>query len=251
MTQTSASLLLAAVLAVFALPTQAQQPAASAAAATGSAPVAAASGAATGASGPAAAAAAAPSEAPAAQVAVGGKPDPAAGEQKFSATCAACHGAGGNSGTPANPKLAQQHPEYIVKQLTEFKSGKRVNPIMQGFASQLSEQDMKNIAAYLGQQKEKPGFAKDRDLVATGEKLYRGGNQTRLIPACAGCHSPNGAGIPSQYPRLAGQNADYVYAQLTAFSNGNRKNSIPMTEIAAKLNDHEIRALADYIAGLH
>jgi cytochrome c553 len=251
-TKTPASLLLAAVLAVSALSTLAQQPAASAPTASGSAPAAAASGAAQGASAPAQAAAApaAPSEAPAAQVAAGGKPDAAAGEQKFNAVCAACHGAGGNSGTPANPKLAQQHPEYIVKQLTEFKAGKRVNPIMQGFASQLSEQDMKNIAAYLGQQKEKPGFAKDKNLVADGEKLYRGGNQARMVPACAGCHSPNGAGIPSQYPRLAGQNAEYVYTQLVAFSNGNRKNSVPMAQIAAKLNDHEIRAVADYIAGL-
>jgi cytochrome c553 len=235
-TKTPASLLLAAVLAVSALSTLAQQPAAPAAAASAaSAP---------------AAATPAPSEAPAAQVAVNAKPDAAAGEQKFTAVCAACHGAGGNSGTPANPKLAQQHPEYIVKQLTEFKSGKRANPIMQGFASQLTEQDMKNIAAYLGAQKEKPGFAKDKNLVVAGERLYRGGRQEDMVPACAGCHSPNGAGIPSQYPRLAGQHADYVAAQLVAFRDGVRKNSVPMAQIAAKLNDREIRAVADYIAGL-
>lgn len=236
MTKTPASLLLAAVLAVSALSTLAQQPAAPAPAAAGSAP--------------AQAAGAAPAAAPAAQVAVNAKPDAAAGEQKFTAVCAACHGAGGNSGTPANPKLAQQHPEYIVKQLTEFKAGKRANPIMQGFASQLTEQDMKNIAAYLGAQKEKPGFAKDKNLVAAGERLYRGGRMEGMVPACAGCHSPDGAGIPSQYPRLSGQHADYVAAQLVAFRDGVRKNSAPMAEIAAKLNDQEIRAVADYIAGL-
>jgi len=178
------------------------------------------------------------------------KPDLAAGEAKFSSVCVACHGQGGNSGTPANPKLAQQHPAYIVKQLQEFKAGKRVNPIMQGFAAQLTEQDMKNIAAYLGSQQAKPGFAKDKNLVVLGEKIYRGGAQNRQLPACAGCHSPNGAGIPAQYPRLAGQHADYVASQLVAFRDGIRKNSPQMADIAAKLNDREIRAVADYIAGL-
>ena len=259
MIKTPASLLLAAVLATFALTTSAQQPAASASAAASTAAPAAstASPAASGASNAvatpgaeAAAPAAAAAAAAAAPVAANTKPDPALGEQKFTAVCAACHGAGGNSGTPANPKLAQQHPEYIVKQLEEFKSGKRPNPIMQGFASQLSEQDMRNVAAYVGSQQEKPGFAKDKDLVTLGEKLYRGGNQARALPACAGCHSPNGAGIPAQYPRLAGQHADYTYAQLVAFSNGTRKNSPPMATIAGKLNDHEMHALADYIAGL-
>lgn len=256
MTKTPASLLLAAALAVSALSTLAQQPAASAPAAAGSAPTAAASGAASAAHnvaatpGPSAATPSPSAPAAVAPVAVNAKPDAAAGEQKFSAVCAACHGAGGNSGTPANPKLAQQHPDYIIKQLTEFKSGKRANPIMQGFASQLTEQDMKNIAAYLGAQKEKPGFAKDKNLVMLGEKLYRGGRQEGMLPACAGCHSPNGAGIPSQYPRLAGQHADYVASQLVAFRDGVRKNSVPMSQIAAKLNDREIRAVADYIAGL-
>jgi cytochrome c553 len=178
------------------------------------------------------------------------KPDANLGSQKFDAVCAACHGAGGNSGTPANPKLAQQHPEYIVKQLQEFKAGKRASPIMQGFAAQLTDADMKNIAAYVSSNKAKPGFAKDKDLVTLGEKIYRGGIANRQVPACAGCHSPNGAGIPAQYPRLGGQHADYTSAQLAAFRDGVRKNGPMMATIAGKLNDREIRAVADYIAGL-
>jgi cbb3-type cytochrome c oxidase subunit III len=188
--------------------------------------------------------------APAAAAPAAAKPDLAQGEAKFTAVCAACHGADGNSGTPANPKLAQQHPEYLVKQLQEFKAGKRVNPIMQPMASQLSDADMKNIAAWVTAKKAKPGFAKDKDLVTMGERIYRGGIADRQIAACAGCHSPNGAGIPSQYPRLSGQHAEYVAAQLTAFRDGVRKNSPQMAQVAAKLNDREIRAVADYIAGL-
>ena len=178
------------------------------------------------------------------------KPDLVAGEAKFTALCAACHGADGNSGTPVNPKLAQQHPEYLVKQLQEFKSGVRKNAIMQGFASQLSDADMKNIAFWATTQKSKPGFAKDKELVALGERIYRGGIADRQISACAGCHSPNGAGNPVQYPRLGGQHADYTAAQLTGFRDGVRKNNLQMTQVAAKLNDREILALADYIAGL-
>jgi cytochrome c553 len=142
------------------------------------------------------------------------KVDLAKGEASYTAVCAACHAADGNSTVPIQPKLAGQHPEYLVKQLLEFKDDKRKDPVMKGFASMLSEPDMKNIAA------------------------------------CAGCHSPNGAGIPAQYPRLAGQHADYTTTQLTAFRDGKRGNSIQMTQVAAKLNDREIKAVADYIAGL-
>jgi len=220
--------LLAAVLAALAIPTLAQQPAA-----------------------PAAPAASAPAvSAPAAAPAAPTKVDAAQGQAKFAAVCAACHGDDGNSPTPANPKLAQQHPDYIVKQLQEFKSGKRPSPVMQGFASQLSEADMKNIAAFVGTAKAKPGAAKDKDLVTLGERIYRGGIAGRQIAACAGCHSPNGAGIPAQYPRLSGQHADYTAAQLVAFRDGARKNSVQMTQVAARLNDREIKAVADYIAGL-
>jgi cytochrome c553 len=178
------------------------------------------------------------------------KPDLALGEAKFAAVCAACHGADGNSGIPANPKLAQQHPEYLVKQLQEYKSGKRNNAVMKGFATLLSDEDMRNIAHWLASKSSKPGFAKDKDLVAVGERIYRGGIADRQVAACAGCHSPNGAGIPAAYPRLSGQHADYTLAQLTSFRDGLRTNSLQMTQVAAKLNDREIKAVADYIAGL-
>jgi cytochrome c553 len=178
------------------------------------------------------------------------KPDLVRGEASYTAVCVACHAADGNSGTPVNPKLAQQHPEYLIKQLQEFKSGKRNNPIMKGFASALSDDDMKNIAYWVASKKVKPGFAKDKELVTLGERIYRGGIADRQVPACAGCHSPTGAGIPSQYPRLGGQHAEYSTTQLTAFRDGVRKNSVPMSQVAAKLNDREIRAVADYIAGL-
>ncbi len=178
------------------------------------------------------------------------KPDLAKGEASFGAVCASCHGADGNSGSPANPKHAQHHPEYRTKQLQGFKSGKRANAIMSGMVANLSEQDMKNISAWLGTKKSKTGFAKDKELVSLGERIYRGGIADRNIAACAGCHSPNGAGIPAQYPRLSGQHADYTASQLTAFRDGGRKNSLQMTQVAAKLNDREIRAVADYIAGL-
>jgi cbb3-type cytochrome c oxidase subunit III len=187
---------------------------------------------------------------PAAAAPAAAKPDLNAGSNKFGATCAACHGADGNSGIPANPKLAQQHPEYIVKELQDFKSGKRPNPIMQPMAAGLSDADIRNIAFWAGSQKGKPGFAKDKALVQLGEKIYRGGIMEKSVPACAGCHGPNGAGIPAQYPRLSGQHADYTAAQLTAFQGGTRKNSPQMADIAAKLSDREIKAVADYVAGL-
>jgi cytochrome c553 len=178
------------------------------------------------------------------------KPDLAKGSEKYTAVCAACHGADGNSGSPENPKLAGQHPEYLVKQLQEFKSGKRKNAIMQGFAATLSDDDMRNIAYWATAQKHKPGFAKDKELVALGEKIYKGGIADRQIAACAGCHSPSGAGIPSQYPRLAGQHADYVASSLRAYRDGGRTNNLQMTQVSSKLNDREIKALADYVAGL-
>lgn len=186
----------------------------------------------------------------AAEPAKAAKPDLAKGEASYTAVCASCHGADGNSGSPANPKLAQQHPDYIVKQLQEFKSGKRANAIMSGMVAALSDDDMKNIAAWLGTKKAKTGFAKDKELVALGERIYRGGIADRQVPACSGCHAPNGAGIPAQYPRLSGQHADYTVAQLTAFRDGVRKNNAQMTGVSAKMNDREIKAVADYIAGL-
>jgi len=178
------------------------------------------------------------------------KPDLVKGEASFTAVCAACHAADGNSMIPANPKLAQQHPEYLVKQLKEFKSGKRANAVMSGMSATLSEDDMRNIAYWAASKKAKPGFAKDKETIALGERIYRGGIADRQIPACAGCHTPNGAGIPAQYPRIAGQHADYAVAQLVAFRDGARKNSVQMSGVAAKMNDREIKAVSDYIAGL-
>ena len=178
------------------------------------------------------------------------KPDLAKGAAAYGQVCVACHAADGNSTTAENPKLAQQHPEYLVKQLQEFKSGKRNNAVMKGFASALSDDDMRNIAFWLADQKAKTGFAQEKDLVRLGERIYRGGIADRQIAACAGCHSPNGAGIPAQYPRLSGQHAVYTETQLKAFRSGDRHNQIQMTGVAAKMNDREIKAVSDYIAGL-
>ena len=177
-------------------------------------------------------------------------PDAAKGQVISTNVCAACHTSDGSRGTPAYPILQGQHPEYLVKQLTEFKERKRVNAIMNGMAATLSDADMRNVAAFYAGKQVKPGFAKNKDLAAAGEKIYRGGIADRAIPACAGCHGPSGAGIPAQYPRLSGQHADYVEAQLTAFRGGVRQNNLAMSGVAAKLNDREIKALADYVAGL-
>ena len=178
------------------------------------------------------------------------KADLAKGAASYGTVCVACHAADGNSTVPLQPKLAQQHPEYLFKQLKEYKSGARQDPVMAGFATALSEADARNISAWLASQNAKPGFAKDKDTVLLGERIYRGGIADRQIAACAGCHSPNGAGIPAQYPRLAGQHAEYTAAQLVAFRDGKRKNNAQMTGVAAKMNDREIKAVSDYIAGL-
>lgn len=186
----------------------------------------------------------------AAQAAAPAKPDLARGETIASTVCVACHSVDAKRGASAQPMLQGQHPEYLVKQLSEYKSGKRDNAIMKGFASTLSDADMKNVAAFYASKPTPPGTARDKDLVKLGEKIYRGGIADKSVPACAACHSPNGAGIPSQYPRLGGQHAEYTTAQLIAFRDGMRKNNPQMTGVAAKMNDREIKAVADYIAGL-
>lgn len=163
--------------------------------------------------------------------------------------CMACHTADGKRGAPANPILQGQHPEYLAKQLADFKAGKRKNAIMQGFAATLSEEDMRNVSAFYASKAAVPGNATSKDTVALGEKIYRGGISDRAVPACAGCHSPNGAGIPSQYPRLGGQHAAYTTEQLMAYRDNKRVNA-QMNGVAAKMNDKEIKAVADYIAGL-
>lgn len=178
------------------------------------------------------------------------KPDLAAGEAKATTVCAACHAADGSRGMPTYPNLQGQHPEYLVKQLNEFKEGKRKNAIMNGMAAALTPEDMRNVSAFYATKAAKAGTAKNPALVAVGERIYRGGIAKKNVPACAGCHSPNGAGIPAQYPRLAGQHGDYIKAQLVAFRQGERTNNAQMVSIAANLSDKEIDALADYIAGL-
>jgi cytochrome c553 len=177
------------------------------------------------------------------------KADPAKGAT-VAAVCQACHTADGSRGAPANPILQGQHAEYIAKQLAEFKSGKRNNAVMKGMATPLSDEDMKNVAAFYAGKQAKPGFAKNKDTVLLGEKIYRGGILERNIPACAGCHSPTGAGIPAQYPRIGGQHSDYTEAQLVAFRSGARGNAPTMVTVASRMNDVEIKAVADYIAGL-
>lgn len=177
------------------------------------------------------------------------KPDLAKG-QAAAAVCMACHTADGTRGLPANPIIAGQFPEYIAKQLHDFKSGKRQNAIMQGMAAPLSEEDILNISAFYGSKTKPTGVARNKDTVLLGERIWRGGIADRKIPACAGCHGPNGAGIPVQYPVLAGQHAEYTEAQLIAFRSGARANNAQMTGVAAKMNDAEIKAVADYIAGL-
>jgi len=186
------------------------------------------------------------------------KADPAKGQIIATQVCAACHGADGNSAAPINPKLAGQIPEYIERQLANFKPGadgkapQRANPVMMGFAAALSPDDIRNIAAYYAGQTPKPGAARNDKTVLLGQKLWRGGDVARGIPACASCHGATGAGIPVQYPRLKGQHAEYTEAQLKAFRAGERANdpNRMMRTIALKMTDAEIKAVADYAAGL-
>lgn len=171
-------------------------------------------------------------------------------EQIVNTVCAACHGVDGNSAISLNPKLAGQHPEYIQKQLTEFKSGKRANAVMSGMAAGLSEEDMKSLADYFSSQKATLGAAKENGKGSLGEKIYRGGIAKTNVPACAACHGATGAGLPKQFPRMAGQHADYTLAQLKTFRTGERANAPMMMVIATKMTDAEMAAVADYIQGL-
>jgi cytochrome c553 len=195
-----------------------------------------------------------------AKAAVPGKPkaDAAAGETLYSAgdatrgviACITCHGPKGQSAAGTWPKLAAQHSAYVAKQLKNYKDGTRANPIMMGMAAALTDQDMNNIAAFLVKQAPSPGVAQDKDTIELGKSIYRGGIAAKGVPACAACHSPNGAGIPNQYPRMGGQWAEYSNAQLMLFREGTRKN-IQMNMIATKLSDNEMKAVSDYMAGLY
>lgn len=164
--------------------------------------------------------------------------------------CVSCHGAAGNSTIAANPKLAGQFDTYLHKQLVDFTLPTRNQPIMTTYAKMLSAEEKANIAAYLAKQVQKPGAAKNKDTVELGRKIYRGGIADRGVAACAGCHGANGNGIPAQYPRLAGQHQDYTVAQLQAFKGEARKNSVQMTALSQRMSDAEMKAVADYIAGL-
>ena len=184
--------------------------------------------------------------------------DPAKGSTLYSngdasrgvLACVACHGAAGNSTITQNPKLAGQHAAYLQKQLHEFKGPTRNNAVMTGIAKALGEDDVRNIAAYLEQQKPAPGAARNKNTVDLGKKIYRAGIAEKNVPACAACHGPNGAGIPAQYARIAGQHQDYTVSQLTNFRTGSRTNSAQMTAIGKRMSDEEMQAVADYIAGL-
>jgi len=185
------------------------------------------------------------------------KPDTGKGQQIASQVCVGCHSADGNSVAAANPKLAGQIEDYLYKQLKNFKAadGKpadRQNPVMNGMVAALSDADMKSLAAYFSGQKLKPEVAKNRQTIEMGQKIYRAGDASKGLPACAGCHGPAGSGIPAQYPRLGGQFAEYIEAQLKAFRAGERANdpSKMMRMVAVKMTDPEIKAVSDYIAGL-
>ena len=186
----------------------------------------------------------------AAEPAAPAKPDLAKGAAISAQTCAACHTSDGSRGAATNPILQGQHADYLAKQLHDFKSGKRKNAIMQGMAAPLSDEDITNVTAFYAGKSAKPGAAKNKDLAALGEKIYRGGIADRHIAACAGCHSPSGAGIPAQYPRIGSQQGEYLLAQLNAFRSGARANNPVMTAITEHMTDKEIQAVADYVAGL-
>ena len=200
------------------------------------------------------------------------KPDAKKGEQLFAngdaargiLACASCHGAAGNSTIPANPNLAAQPHEYLAKQLADFRSadGKAVparrgaggaNTVMTSFAAALTPEDIQNVALYLSHQKldyDKAGTASNEATALRGQKIWRGGIADRNVPACAACHSANGAGLPGEFPRLSGQFPAYIAEQLKLFRSGERANGPMMHDIADRMSDSDIAAVADYAAGL-
>jgi cytochrome c553 len=164
--------------------------------------------------------------------------------------CVSCHGAAGNSTIALNPRLAGQVEAYVYKQLVDFTTPQRVNPVMSAYAKMMTDDDKKNVAAYLAGQSAKQGAAKNKDIAELGKKIYRGGIAGTGVAACASCHGANGNGIPSQFPRIAGQHQDYTVAQLQAFKAGGRKNSVQMVTLSKRMSEDEMKAVADYIAGL-
>lgn len=185
------------------------------------------------------------------------KGDAARGQAIASTVCVACHGADGNSPLAANPKIAGQHPEYLFKQMKNFKAAdgkqpERVNAIMNGMIAAYDDGQMRDLAVYFAGQALKGETAKNRETIELGQRLFRAGDQAKGLPACAGCHGPAGAGIPAQYPRIGGQYPEYLEAQLKGFRDGSRANDANkmMRMIALKMTDVEIKAVTDYIAGL-
>ena len=185
----------------------------------------------------------------AAAAAPAAKPDLERGRQLATTVCAACHGADGNSAVAANPILAGQHGEYIAAQLAAFKSGARPSPIMQGMAAPLSPEDMLAVGAYFERQKPGEMVARDKAMVERGREIWRAGIKTSGVPACAGCHGAAGKGIPAQFPRLAGQHPDLTTGWLKAYASGARPHVV-MGPVASKLNEADMRAVAEYAAGL-
>ncbi|HTH94527.1 MAG TPA: c-type cytochrome [Rhodocyclaceae bacterium] len=174
------------------------------------------------------------------------------GKAIAASVCAACHNADGNSTISANPRLSGQHYDYLLKEMKDFKSSARANPVMAGMVANLSEDQMKDLSAWFAAQKPAIDTAKNKATIAQGQKIYRAGNMNTGLPACAACHGPAGAGIPSQYPRIAGQHSEYIETQLKAFRDGTRANdpNKMMRTIALKMTDADIKAVSDYIAGL-
>lgn len=166
--------------------------------------------------------------------------------------CAGCHGANGQSANPMWPNLAGQGAEYIAKQLADFKSGARKDPLMVGQVAALSSQDMADLGAYFSSLAPKKGAASNKELALKGQRLYRGGNAKTGVAACMGCHGPAGKGIPVRFPTVSGQHATYSEKQLKAFKDGERTNDGKvMTGIAFRMSLDEIKAVSEYMQGLY
>lgn len=186
------------------------------------------------------------------------KADPAKGASLYDTgdaarglpACVSCHGAGGNSTIAVNPRLSGQIGGYTHKQLVDFTTPARNNPVMSTYAKMMTDEEKRNVAAYLETQQAKPNAARNKDTLDLGKKIYRGGIAGTGVAACASCHGPAGGGVPAVFPRIAGQNTDYTVSTLMAFKSGARSNSPQMTTLAKRMSEEEIKAVADYIAGL-
>ncbi len=163
--------------------------------------------------------------------------------------CAACHGLDGNSTDPTYPKLAGMDQEYLLRQLKAFAGGKRRDETMTGIVSSLDPTDFAGLASYYGQRKPLPGKVQDPQLATIGKGIYEDGNTDSGVPACAGCHQPDGKGN-ARFPRLAGQHQAYVLKQLAEYKSGRRATDPLMTTVGKRLSSDEVKALAEFIAGM-